>query len=198
MQELYIERESAFLALPDTPKRVLGCYWSPSHAFLQELATQLAGKRVLEIFAGHGYLAAWLATFGVSVRPTTALSNAEDRHSLGFYHHVEDLGAVDAVKRYGAQADILLVCWPSVTNEVLRAAYHWGQDKPIVYIGEWTDRSKNQLAGCASDMFFDMVAQKKVLQSYRGNSYEVAAVCQLDPEGAGKRIDMRQFAPAPF
>jgi hypothetical protein len=74
--------------LPRVPDRMRGSFWRPNEAFVEELASYLAGKRVLEIFSGNGLLAGLLNARGVDVRATTLLSS-HDSHRLGFFHPVE-------------------------------------------------------------------------------------------------------------
>lgn len=159
--------------------RVTGCYWKPNAAFIEQLADFLQGKKVLEIFAGNGYLAGHLAQRGIDVIATTVYAG-HDAHDLGFYHPVHDMEASDAVEAYGGARDVLLVCWPTVTNAVLRAALQWGTDRDVVYIGEMTDYEKNHLAGCATDVFFEAIRVTHRFDAYRGNSMEHAVVCRVD------------------
>jgi hypothetical protein len=134
----------------------------------------------LEIFAGNGYLAAQLLAQDVGVLPTTVFSS-HDNHAAGCYCKVEELGASEAVARYGKKHEVLLVCWPTVTLDVLKAAQVWGPDKDIVFIGEVTDYSKNHLGGCATDEFFDAIQFLKTFDTYQGNMLEAAGVCRLKP-----------------
>lgn len=83
-----------------------------------------------------------------------------------------------AVAKHRDQSDVLLICWPVVTEEVLKAARLWG-DRPIVYIGEVTDYRKGHLGGCASDAFFEAIEHGQRFESYRGNPLEVAMVCKV-------------------
>lgn len=46
-------------------------YWRDSPGFIDELANELNGMRVLEVFAGNGLLAALLAERGISITATT-------------------------------------------------------------------------------------------------------------------------------
>lgn len=64
--------------------------------FINELATFLSGKRVLEICAGNGYFAALLSEQGVSITPTSLFSG-HDGHGERMYCPVEELDAEMAV-----------------------------------------------------------------------------------------------------
>ena len=177
----FVEPTPPQLALPPTPERQPAVYWRPNAEFIEELANFLRNKRVLEIFAGNGYLAAWLNRSGVPVRATTRFSG-HDGHSYGLYAPVEALGALEAVERYGLQSDVLLVCWPTVTPVVLSAARRWGTEKPIVFIGEVADAENQLLGGCATDEFFKAVVREHEFHTYRGNILEAAFVCRLRAE----------------
>lgn len=167
------------LPLPQSLKRVLGAYWTPSLAFVQDLADFLQGKVVLEIFAGNGYLAGLLANSGVSITATTLLSG-HDAHELGLYHPVVNLRAPDAIERHGATSDVLLVCWPTVTDSVLRAAQAWGTDKDIVFIGEVSNPSIGHFGGCATDLFFEQYQVTRKFTTYRAsNPLEAALVGRI-------------------
>jgi hypothetical protein len=171
------------LSLPAQVAPVRGNFWRPNPAFIHELALHLQGQRVLEIFAGNGCLAAWLTSCGVHVTPTS-LFTGHDSHELGLYSPVEELDATRAVLKHGRSHDVLLICWPTVTRDVLAAALLWGEDKDIVFLGEMTDYSKNFLGGCATDEFFEAVREVQRFTSYRGNLLEVAMVCRVKGESA--------------
>ena len=170
------------LALPKNPTRHLrGVYWRPSLTFLRELSTWLQGHRVLEVYAGNGYLAAWLANAGIDVTATSRLSG-HDAHDFGMYFDVEELEATEAVDKHGDMHDVLLVCWPVTSESVIRAVRRWGPAKPVVYVGEVTCYEKNHLGGCASDAFFKAIEPTHRFGSYKGNMLEQAFVCHLRPD----------------
>jgi hypothetical protein len=166
------------IALPAQVDRVAGCYWTPNALFVQELATFLKGKPVLEIFAGNGYLAAQLAALGVDIT-ATSIHSSHDCHEAGFYHPVVEMRATQAVAEFGEANQVLLVCWPTVTMAVLQAALLWGAARDIVFIGEITDYSQGHLGGCATDEFFDAIEVTHRFATYQGrNPLEHAIVCR--------------------
>ncbi|MEJ6003723.1 hypothetical protein [Paucibacter soli] len=167
-----------YIPLPAAHARCPGVYWHASSAFLDELAAYLKGKRVLEVFAGNGYLAARLIEFGVSIRPTSKLTG-HDAHERGLYTQVEELDAESAVKLYGRESDVLLMSWPTVTPAAFRAAQLWGRGRPICYIGEMTDYAAGRLGGCATDEFFAAIDVVYSFKSYRGRDGDFAVICQL-------------------
>jgi hypothetical protein len=170
------------LALPDDYVKHMGTYWRPNAAFLEELADFLRGRKVLEVCAGNGLLAAHLAARGISVTATTILSG-HDRHEAGLYHPVTELDAVSAVEDLGDEHDVLLVCWPLPTHAVVRAAARWGSERDIVYIGEVTDYTRHNLSGCATDEFFEHITVERPFSKYKTtNEMESAFVCRFRDE----------------
>ncbi|WP_060733408.1 hypothetical protein [Burkholderia cenocepacia] len=168
------------LQLPAGYGRPLGVYWKPSAKFINELVAFLGSSRVLEVFAGRGYLAAMLAARGVSIKATTRFAH-HDAHENGLYYDVEELDAVSAVRQFSAHSDVLLICWPTVTPAAVQAAELWGAERDIVYIGEVTSYEKGNLGGCATDLFFERMQFTKQFESYRGNVMEEALVGRYRP-----------------
>jgi len=162
---------------PTVPSRAPGVFWRPSIAFVDELAQALEGQRVLEIFAGNGYLAGQLARRGVDVLATSVLSSM-DGHESGLYHPVVDLDAVQAVLEHGDDRDVLLMCWPTTTRRAHQAAQLWEarRSRPIAFIGEYTDYARGHLGGCATDEFFESFLVEREFKSYRGNCMERACM----------------------
>lgn len=176
---LYQAPVPQIIPLPNPSKEVPGIFWIPSGAFVEELSTYLAGKSVLEVFAGNGLLAGHLASRGITVTATSILSSM-DGHELGVYHPVDNLSASKAVAKYGLTHDVLLMCWATVTMDALRAAQAWGPGRDIVFIGEVTNYSKNHLGGCATDEFFEAIEVVHRFEHHRlKNLLEQAFVCRL-------------------
>jgi hypothetical protein len=151
--------------------------------FLDELVQWIDGRRVLEVFAGNGLLAKKLRERGVEIIPTTTYQG-HDYHEFGMHCEVEEIAAHQAVKKYGDACDILLMSWPVPTEDASVASILWGEEKPLVYIGEVTDLKIHQLGGCASDSFFEMTKVSHNFQSYRQarSGIEHAVVRQVLPE----------------
>lgn len=167
------------LPLPEIIDRVPGQFWRPNVIFINELVQALQGRRVLEIFAGNGYLAGVLASRGIDIQATSILSSM-DAHDYGIYHPVEDMDAVTAVHTYAQDADVLLMCWPTTTNQALEAADLWG-DRPIVFIGEMTNYAIEHYGGCCTDEFFERFSVSKTFLSYQGSMMEHACIGELLP-----------------
>lgn len=180
------------LDLPVEVTPVLGAWWRPNPEFVDELTQFLEGKRVLEIFAGNGYLAALLAARGIDIVATSRRSS-HDCHEHGFYYPVEEMEAPAAVATMDGGRDVLLVCWPVVTEAVLVAAAIWGFDRDIVFIGEMTDYAKGHFAGCASDAFFASIEVTHRFETYLGNMQEHAVVCRLKQTQVQKVLPLWEF-----
>jgi len=152
--------------------------------FVEELSTRLRGRRVLEVFAGNGRLAGALAHRGVDVR-ATSLRSSHDGHAHGLLHPVEELDAVAAVRRYGGEAEVLLMSWPTVTEAAAVAALEWGDERPIAWIGEITlfDSGMAGLGGCATDLFHKITRIEEGISAYIGKGpLDRAAFLSVRPE----------------
>lgn len=158
--------------------------------FLDELAVVLRGKRVLEVFAGNGLLASLLATRGIEITSTSRLSG-HDGHESGFHHPVIEMEADQAVTSLGAERDVLLMSWPTADEGATRAALAWGEDRPIIFIGEITRFGEGMmgLGGCASDLFFAITEIEHDITSYEPrNRLERAVVMRLNRDAVRKTL----------
>lgn len=129
------------------------------------LADWIGNRTVLEVMAGAGWLAKALSEHGVAITATDDYSWDGKKHTqMTRVHPVIKAHSLEAVLQYNA--DILLVSWPPRGDETWTATVRlWGNDKPIVYIGE----------GCggynAPDSFFEKFEALDVhipLQSWTG------------------------------
>jgi len=159
-------------------------YWRKDAGLVETISRIVKSKRVLEIFAGNGYLASCLEDSGVTITPTTLLSS-HDGHGLWKYHNVIEKEASCAISELGNEHDILLICWPTVSDAALKAIEKWGPDKPIIYVGEmptpWLGAA-GMLQGCATDAFFDNFNVTETLNSYKTtNMMERAVVGYYSP-----------------
>lgn len=157
-------------------------------AFVDELVAWIAGRTVLEVFAGNGLLASKLASKGVDI-VATSLFRGHDGHSEGMYFDVVEMPAHEAARRH-RDRDVMLMSWPTADEGALHASLVWGEERPLVFIGEVTDLESGHLGGCASDMFFELSRQSHEFASYRPrNGLERAAVRELVP---GARVSFQR------
>lgn len=83
--------------------------------FVNELASWIGDRKVLEVFAGNGLLASKLAARGIDIIATSRFAG-HDGHSLGFHHKVVEMEASAAVHELGEGRDVLLMSWPPPTR----------------------------------------------------------------------------------
>lgn len=146
--------------------------------FIDELAAWIGERSVLEVFADNGLLASKLARRGVDV-VATSLFRGHDGHEKGMYFDVVEMRASTATMEY-SDRDVLIMSWPTADEGALHAALTWGEERPIVFIGEVTRLDEGLLGGCASDMFFGLTEETTAFTSYNArNILERAAVREL-------------------
>ena len=131
------------------------------------LAEWIGNRKVLEIMAGPGWLTKALLEEGVRITPTDNDSWASKHSKAPFLIPVIQMDCVEAICQY-PEAEVLLVSWPPYGEEAIcRACETWGEDRPIVYIGEG-------YGGCnAPEEFFDHFQEIELqpripLTSWRG------------------------------
>lgn len=125
---------------------VFSLYSLLTQEFIEILATSpyIKGKRVLEVFAGSGILSLGLEFHGIDVHPTDDLTwfgkgGPRYPHCV-LVNDVEELDALEAVKKYGSEYDVLLMSWPPIDDSItIEACREWNRIHTsglIVYIGE--------------------------------------------------------------
>jgi len=82
MHKRHSHQAGRLLPLPASCQGVYGVYWRPTPEFIDELSDALCGMRVLEIFAGNGYLAGLMAARGIDIVATSVPSSI-DAHERG-------------------------------------------------------------------------------------------------------------------
>jgi hypothetical protein len=160
-----------------------------SNPFLNDLATYLKGKRVLETFAGNGLLAHHLQKRGIDIHPTSLLTG-HDGHERGMFCEVEKLDARQAALKYRDSFDIMLMCWPPPEESAMQTAILWGEERPFVFIGEVTNLEIGHYGGCASDLFFELSKETQLFESYDSDRSGIdrAAVRELVPGAADQYL----------
>lgn len=141
------------------------------------LADMVGQKKVLEIFAGNGSLAAKMAELGTNITPTSIFSGYEGND---INSNVVECDAVSAVAQYGEEHDILLIVWPIVTKDVFLAAQLWGTSKEVIFIGEVTSYKEPVfLGGCATDEFFEHLVIEKDINYPSSRMFEKLIVGKM-------------------
>lgn len=132
-----------------------------SKPLIDDLAVIFAGKRVLEVYAGRGYLSALLREKGVDIRATSLQQGHDGSQLLGYVHEVEPLDAESAIHHYSGECDFILTAWPTTDGGLARSLRYVNTNTLIVFIGEITDYNVSPafLGGCATDEFFEGVVE---------------------------------------
>lgn len=117
----------------------------PSRDAIALIAGYVGQRRVLEIGAGRGLWARLLAGAGVDIiatdvmpgalSPTENLTIRDNPPPDLTYSPVELLDAVAAVERY-ADREVLLMCWPALSEPYAAEALRAFHGDIVVYVGE--------------------------------------------------------------
>ena len=129
-----------------------GCWPMPIRTWMSELASYIGKASVLEVYAGGGWLARYLAWRGVDIIAT-------DNRSWGdviFNSNVLQYGAVAAVQTFNT--DILLMSYPPYLDATVERVLENTTAKKLIYIGEGKD------GNCATRKFFDMFTPHTIWQ----------------------------------
>lgn len=129
-----------------------GMFAFVSWEWVRPLAGWIGERKVLEVMSGAGWLARALTGMGVSVCATDNNSWLKE-HEKKWEHQVdiEELGAIEAIEKYGRQVDLLIISWPYMDEDAYNVLVKMHEVNPaalIIYIGE--------IGGCcASESFFE-------------------------------------------
>lgn len=155
--------------IPRSPDAV--AYGNFTRKFTSTLASELAGRKVLEVFAGNGLLASIMHDHGTDWT-ATSLFMGHDGHDMGMFHPVVEMEALAAVMSLGRDMDVLFMSWPTTTEHARRAVQEWGRTygKPVFYVGEMPRPGLGEMGmypGCASDRFFQVTQVVRPLPGYQ-------------------------------
>ncbi len=132
---------------------------------IYRLVSIIKDEKCLEIGCGLGVLSYILKQQGCDIIKTNIYSSKYDVRPL-FRYCLEDIiniEAVDAVKRYNPEINILIICWPCYDDPFAYEAVKEFKGNKVIYIGE----DKNGC--CANDDFFDYL-EKHFIGEY---DYEI-------------------------
>lgn len=123
-----------------------------TNEWIKPLAEIIGDSKCLEVMAGKGTISYALQQNGVDIKAT---DNYSWKNSFTFeklFTDVENIDAVEAVKKYGKDIDYLIMSWPymdQVCYNVVKELYEINPKAKLIYIGESN-------GGCtACDEFFD-------------------------------------------
>jgi hypothetical protein len=133
----------------NTIRHNYGMYAVLTAGVLDRLAEYLKGKKVLEVMAGAGWLAKGLSDRGITVKSTDDFS-WEGYLDWKRVFPIEQLDVSEAVDKYMANYDVLIVSWPHyIAKNLIRVMQQLPEGTPVVYIGEGAGGC------CAGEKFFD-------------------------------------------
>lgn len=107
-----------------------GIYCFYTRHFISQLVQLIGGRNCLEIAAGDGTLARFLARQGASVRATDDYSW---EHAVRYPDQVEKLDAKEALRRYAPE--VVLCSWPPAGNSFERQVFRTKSVQLYVVIG---------------------------------------------------------------
>jgi len=112
-------------------QRQCWAYAIPTSDIITECVKFIAGNRVLEIFAGRGLWARFLADQGVDIVATDNKSTHLD-HDASTFFPIENLNAQEAISQY-SDRNVLLLIWPPMdTGSEIKSF----PGNKIIYVGE--------------------------------------------------------------
>ncbi|MGN5650934.1 hypothetical protein [Bacillus sp. Brlt_9] len=133
----------------------IGMFALVSWKWINPLSEWIGERKCLEVMAGRGWLSHGLRTKGIDVIATDDFSWNGPEYIQTWTDtvtEVEKLDAIDAVKKYGTEIDILIMSWPYMDDTAYRVIKCLNEVNPkalVIYIGE-------KCGGCtANDEFFN-------------------------------------------
>lgn len=128
--------------------------------WVRPLARWIGSRRCLEVMAGRGFLSHALRKCSVNVIATDDYSWHRSEHQpwagMPLMTDIEEMDAVDAVRKYGASVDFVIMSWAYMDNtsyNVVKELRNVNPKALIIHIGEGG-------GGCTdSDQFFGAVKQ---------------------------------------
>ena len=126
--------------------------------WIKPLSQWINNRKCLEVMAGSGCLSYALRQEKVNIISTDDYSwktnNWRDNERM--WMDVENLDAIESVKKYGRNVDIIIMSWPYMDNtgtQVLKAMREVNSNCVMIYIGEGS-------GGCtADDEFFNIMSE---------------------------------------
>ena len=132
--------DDGFFAVRDEIVKASG-YTVLTMSWLRSFAEWIGNRRCLEVMSGCGSLSKSLQDLGVDIICTDSYQ-WEKKASEWFenpWTAVEKIDAVEAIKKYGTQVDIVICAWPYMDDSCHQALMTMRKVNPnamMVYIGE--------------------------------------------------------------
>ena len=126
--------------------------------WIKPLANWIGARKCLEVMSGCGALAYSLINNGVNITATdnfTWNGRSNWRDTDNYWCHIENIDAVEAIRKYGSNVDIIIMSWPDYESDMayrcLCTMREVNPNAMMIYIGEAP-------GGCtADDNFFHAI-----------------------------------------
>ena len=87
--------------------------------------------------AGRGWLAKALSEEGIDIIATDDNSWGDKHNKALSVYAIIFMDAIKAIRKFGADCEVIIMSWPPYNGEIAtKVLKAWGQNKPVVYIGE--------------------------------------------------------------
>jgi methylase of polypeptide subunit release factors len=134
-----------------------------SNDWIKPLSDWIGKRNCLEIMSGTGALSYALQKQGINIIATDDYSwKVDESNNQDFYWReklwteVENLDAIEAVKKYGQETNIIIMSWPYMDNTAYKVLQTMREVNPfcmMIFIGEGP-------GGCTADNdFFDSIKE---------------------------------------
>lgn len=126
----------------------LSGYCLVAYDWVRPLAEWIGKRKCLEVMCGCGCLAKALRDCGVDIIATDDFS-WENHNACWFQNpwtEIEQLSAVDAVRKYGPQSSLIILSWPYMDDSALNVLREMRVQMPggmMIMIGEWKGATAN-------------------------------------------------------
>lgn len=127
----------------------ISCYSLVAYDWARPLTGWIESRKCLEIMCGYGCLAKALRDCGVDIIATDDFSWAN--HEVCWFQNpwmdIEQLSAIDTVKKYGWISDIVILSWPyrdCTAYEVLLEMWRQNPSAQMIFLGEWNGATANR------------------------------------------------------
>lgn len=144
-----------------------------SYQWIKPLAKWIGNKKCLEVMSGCGSLSYALKREGVDIISTDDFSwegQGEWNKTKKYWTEIENIDAVESVKKYGKDIDIIIMSWAFMDNiayQVLQTMREINPECVIIYIGEGH-------GGCTADNDF----YKSIIEVEDKEFYEINGLYQ--------------------
>ena len=130
-----------------------------SKDWIKPLSQWIGNRKCLEVMAGTGSLSFALQQQGVDIIATDNFSwegNSNWNDNENYWTEIEHIDAIEAVKKYGKDIDIIIMSWPYMDDtayRILKSMREVNSNCVMIYIGEG-------MGGCtADDEFFENIQE---------------------------------------